>query len=90
MKTIITLTRVYKKEVQIVVDEELLKGKNEEQITDFLWNEYNYPNEEELEDLFENTKFVEISFNEDSLSEADTDRYDIEDEEGNIIHGGHL
>jgi hypothetical protein len=87
MKTIVTLTKVFKKEVKIEVDKELLKGMSEEQIHTFLTENYNYPNEDKL---FDEAEFIEIGFSEDSLSEADTNRFDIKDENGNNIYGGHI
>jgi len=87
MKTTITLTRLFKKEVKIEVDKELLKGMDEEQIETFLMEDYNCANEEEL---FDKAEFIQIDFDEDSLGEFDTNRFDIEDEKGNNIYGGHL
>jgi len=83
----LSLTRVYKKEIQIVVDKDLLKGMNEEQIQTFLMEEYGYEDEDKL---FENAELVQIGFGENSLNEADTDRFDIEDDNGNNVYGGHL
>lgn len=87
MKTIVTLTRVYKKEVTIGINEDLLKGMDEEQIQTFLTEKYEPEDEDKL---FENAELVQIDFDEDSLNEADTDRFDIEDSKGNNIYGGHL
>ena len=87
MKTTVTLTRVFKKEVTIGISKDLLKSMNEEQIQTFLMEEYKY---EEEDKLFENAELVQIDFDEDSLNEADTDRFDIEDDDGNNIYGGHL
>ena len=39
--------------------------------------------------LFDMVEYEEIPFNQDSLKDADTDRYDIY-ENGKIIYGGHL
>ena len=87
MKTTVTLTRVFKKEVVIEVNKELLKGMDEEQIHTFLMKEYDYKDEDKL---FENAELVQIGFNENSLNEADTDRFDIENDNGENIYGGHL
>ena len=87
MRATVTLTRVFKKEVVIEINKELLKGMDEEQIHDFLMEEYDYEDEDKL---FENAELVQIDFNEDSLHEADTDRFDIEDDNGENIYGGHL
>ena len=83
MKTKVTLTRVFKKEVVIEVNKDLLKGMNEEQIHDFLIEEYDFGNENEL---FESAELVEISY----IGEVDTDRFDIEDDNGKVVYGGHL
>jgi len=85
--TTVSLTKVYKKEIQIVVDQDLLKGMNEEQIQTFLMEEYEYEDEDKL---FENAELVQIGFRQNSLNEADTDRFDIEDDNGNNVYGGHL
>ena len=87
MKTIVTLTRVFKKEVEIEIPKDLLKGMNEEQIHTFLMEEYVFEDEDKL---FESAELVQIDFEEDSLNEADTDRFDIEDDNGKKIYGGHL
>ena len=87
METTVSLTRVYKKEITIVVDQDLLKGMNEEQIQTFLIEKYQYKDEDVL---FENAELVQIGFDEDSLSEADTDRFDIKDDNGKNVYGGHL
>ena len=39
--------------------------------------------------LFDMVEYEEIPFDEDSLKDADTDRFDIY-EDGKIIYGGHL
>ena len=87
MKAIVTLTRVFKKEVTIEINKDLLKGMNEEQIQTFLMEEYEREDEDKL---FENAELVQIDFDEDSLNEADTDRFDIEDDNGIHIYGGHI
>jgi hypothetical protein len=87
MKTIVSLTRVFKKEVTIEISKDLLKGMDEDQIQTFLMEEYEHEDEDKL---FENAELVQIDFDEDSLNEADTDRFDIEDGNGNNIFGGHL
>jgi len=86
MKTKVTLTRVYKKVVTIEVDEKLLEGKTEEEIGEFLFG-YEFGNEDAL---FEKAEYQQISFNEDSLEEADTDRFDIYNKKGKQIYGGHM
>lgn len=84
MKTTLTLTRVFKKELLIEVDEELIKGMSAEQIGTFLLEQsFDYNAE------FEKAELEQIDFNEDSLNEADTDRFDIYDN-GKHIYGGHL
>ena len=87
MRATVTLTRVFKKEVTIEISKDLLKGMNEEQIQTFLMEEYEREDEDKL---FENAELVQIDFDEYSLNEADTDRFDIEDDNGTHIYGGHI
>lgn len=85
MITTVTLTKVFKKEVTIEIDQNLLKGKNEEEIVDFLREEYRYD-----DSLFENAELIELEFTENSINNVDTDRFDIVNENGEHIYGGHL
>ena len=85
MKTIVTLTRGYYKEITVEVNPKLLEGKSEEEIAGFLIDEYEVLNEEEL---FEKEEYEEMTIEEES--NVDTDRFDIYDEDGNRTYGGHL
>ena len=40
--------------------------------------------------MFEKAELVQIEFNERSLPEADTDRFDIYNDNNDSIYGGHL
>ena len=55
----VTLTRVYKKEVKIIIDNNLIKEKNDEAIHTFLQEEYEIKNQNEL---FEKADLKEIPF----------------------------
>ena len=80
MKTVVTLVRKYYKVVEVIVDNSLLEGKNDEEIGDFLIEEWVCKDEEEL-------------FNNAELEEGepdDDDRYDVYDNDGNQTYGGHL
>lgn len=86
MKTIVTLTRAYYKQIEIVVDNNLLIDKTEEEIATYLMEEYEIPNEEELFDeaIMEGMKIR------DEDNEVDTDRFDIYNDDNSQIYGGHL
>lgn len=89
MKTaIVKFTRVYKREVEREIPQKLIKGKTEEEIADFLMKG-GHEIDTWDDGLFDMVEYEEIEFNEDSLEDADTDRYDIY-ENGKIIYGGHL
>lgn len=89
MKTIVTLTRVYKKEVEIEIDNELLIGMDEEQIADYLFDDHEWDNDKE-EALFDKAPFQDVSFYEGKIDESvDDDRFDIYQDD-KIIYGGHL
>jgi len=80
MKTVLTLTRVYYKEVKIELDNSLLKGLSNEEIAEYLIGDYPYDEEESL-------------FSQAELQDGepdDEDRYDIYDDMGNQVYGGHL
>lgn len=83
---IVTLTRVFKKEVEITIPTELVKGMTDEEIQVFLSEEYDYPTEE---DYFDSAELEHILHREDDLADADTDRFDIY-ENGRNTYGGHL
>ncbi len=89
MKTaIVTFTKVYKREVEREVPQELLEGKTNEEIADFLIKG-GHGIDTDDEGLFDMVEYEEIPFDEYALMDADTDRYDIWD--GNKkVYGGHL
>jgi len=86
MKTTVTLKRFYFKEVEIEVDNELLRGMDCEQISTFLVEEHCIEKEESL---FEDAKLEELEVNNEGKIYEDTDRYDIY-EDGKQVYGGHL
>ena len=85
-QVIVTLTKVYKREVEREVSAELIEGMTDEEIQTFLIEEWD---EDDLDDdgLFENVELKEIPFEESAY--ADTDRFDIY-EDGKCTYGGHL
>ena len=86
MKTIITLKRFYFKEVEIEIDNELLKGMDVEQISTYLMEEHYIEKEDSL---FEDANLEELEINSEGEIYEDTDRYDIYDGDEQI-YGGHL
>ena len=88
MKTIVTLKRFYFKEIEIEISNSMLVGKTEEEIADYLVDEYPYYEEN---DMFDNAKLEHLEVGgAETVGTEDTDRYDIYDEDGNLIYGGHL
>ncbi len=85
-QVIVTLTKVYKREVEREVSAELIEGMNDEEIQTFLMEEWD---EVCLDDegVFENVELKEIPFEESAY--VDTDRFDIY-ENGKCTYGGHL
>jgi len=84
----VTLTRLYKKEVVVEVNNEKFANMTEEEIADALMNNCEVDDEDKL---FEKAELQQIDFNEEVMGiDADTDRYDIYNEEGEQIYGGHL
>ena len=83
---IVTFTRVYKRVVEREVSEELVKDMTDEQIHTFLIEEW-----VEVDDndngLFEDVE-LELIQHEES-EHADTDRFDIYQDDVNV-YGGHL
>tara|TARA_R110002020_G_scaffold188551_1_gene387275 strand:- start:1128 stop:1394 length:267 start_codon:yes stop_codon:yes gene_type:complete len=85
-KVTVTLKRFYFKEVEMEIDNELIKGMSHEQIGDYLVEEHYYHN---LENVFKQSemKVLPKSY---LLHPIDaTDRYDIY-EDNNQVYGGHL
>ena len=78
----VTLYRYYYKSIEIEIDEEYLKGLTEEEIAvKLVGEEIPYDAEAVQEAPIEET---------DAGENYETDRYDIYDEEGDHIYGGHL
>jgi hypothetical protein len=86
MKTIVTLKRFYFKEVEIEIDNELLRGMDCEQISTFLTEEHYIVKEDSL---FEDANLEELEINSKGEIYEDTDRYDIYDGDEQV-YGGHL
>ena len=88
MKTVVTLKRFYFKEIEIEISNSMLVGKTEEEIADYLVDEYPYYEEN---DMFDRAKLESLDVGgAETVGVEDTDRYDIYDEDGNQIYGGHL
>jgi|TARA_R110000772_G_scaffold57163_1_gene129666 hypothetical protein len=85
-KVTVTLTRVYMKEVEIEINNDLIKGMTDEEIATFLMEEYSF---EEEDELFDKAELEMVSHDEDSLATVDTDRFDIY-EDDKQVYGGHL
>lgn len=85
-QVIVTLTKVYKREVEREVSAELIEGMTDEEIQTFLMEEWD---EVDLDDdgLFEMVELKEIPFEESAY--VDTDRFDIYDGDEQV-YGGHL
>lgn len=85
---ILTFTKVYKREVEREVPQELIKDKTLNEIQDLLL-EGKHGIDTDDEGLFDMVEYEEIPFDEYSLKDADTDRYDvwIDDKK---VYGGHL
>jgi hypothetical protein len=85
-QVIVTLTKVYKREVEREVSAELIEGMTDEEIQTFLMEEWD---EVDLDDdgLFEMVELIEIPFEESAY--VDTDRFDIYDGDEQV-YGGHL
>lgn len=88
MKTVVTLKRFYFKEIEIEISNSMLVGRTEEEIADYLVDEYPYYEEDEL---FEKAslQYLDVGGSE-TVGVEDTSRYDIYDEDGNQTYGGHL
>jgi len=88
MKTIVTLKRFYYKEIEIEINNSMLAGKDDEEISEYLMDGYPYYEKDELFDKasleYLNTGGAE------TVGIEDTDRYDIYDDNNNQIYGGHL
>ena len=80
----VTLRRVFYKEVEIVIDAEVIKGKTDEEIHTILMED-NSPHE----DSFEEKLFEYAELHGGKLDDED-DRFDIFDSNGLQTYGGHL
>ena len=85
-KVTVTLKRFYFKEVEIEIDNELLKGMSHEEIATYLMEEHRYDNEDEL---FDKAELDDLEIDAGGVIDEDTDRYDIY-EDDNQVYGGHL
>lgn len=85
-KVTVTLKRFYFKEVEIEIDNELLKGMSHEEIATYLMEEHRYDNEDEL---FNKAELDDLEIDAGGVIYEDTDRYDIY-EDDNQVYGGHL
>ena len=85
---ILTFTKVYKREVERELPQELIKGKTLGEIEDLLL-EGRHGIDTNDNGLFDMVEYEEIPFDEYSLMDADTDRYDIWIGDKKV-HGGHL
>ena len=85
-KVTVTLKRFYFKEVEIEIDNELLKGMSHEEIATYLTEEHRYNNEDEL---FNKAELDDLEIDAGGVIHEDTDRYDIY-EDDNQVYGGHL
>jgi hypothetical protein len=85
-KVTVTLKRFYFKEVEIEIDNELLKGMSHEEIATYLMEEHSYDNEDEL---FDKAELDDLEIDTGGVIHEDTDRYDIY-EDDNQVYGGHL
>ncbi len=88
-KVLISLTKLYKKELNFYVDPELIEGKSDEEIADYLMEVYDY---QEKDELLEEQELESIDFpdNHGYIDGVDSDRYDVFDEKGKQTYGGHL
>ena len=89
-KVTVTLKRFYFKEVEIDIDNELLKGMSHEEIATYLMEEHRYDNEDEL---FDKAEINDLEIHAGGVIHEDTDRYDIyyECSYGKMqVYGGHL
>ena len=84
-KTVITLTRLYEKTVQIEIPSKFTEGKTKEEIRGFLHNnmDWQYELEGKIEKEFEQAEF-------EFQADCPGNRYDIYDKNEQHIYGGHL
>jgi len=83
MEVKVTLRRFYFKEVEITIDNELLKGMSHEEIGDYLIEEWS-----PIDD-FDGAKLHHLEVDIGGTIHQDTDRYDIY-ENNKKVFGGHL
>jgi len=87
MEVKVTLKRFYFKEVEIEIDNELLKGMNHEEISDYLIEKWSHHYDEDA--LFDKAELDDLEVDVGGTIQEDTDRYDIY-ENGKQVFGGHL
>ena len=94
-KTILTLKRFYYKEIEISVPRSLTNGKSSEDIADLLldWHD-DAPNAEEIDKRFDEASYENLEcvtgLDGKGVLHEDTDRYDMYNDDGQQIYGGHL
>ncbi len=86
-KVTVTLKRFYFKEVEIEVNNELLKGMSHEEIATYLMEEQYHHYDEDA--LFDKAELDDLEIDAGGIIYEDTDRYDIY-EDDNQVYGGHL
>jgi len=86
-KVTVTLSRFYFKELEITIDNELLKGMSHEEIADYLIEDWSYELTED--EAFAGAKLQHLEVDIGGTIHQDTDRYDIY-ENNKQVFGGHL
>ena len=90
MKTLVTLTRVYKKEVTIEIDPKQLESMGVGAIHAYI-DEVFENDTTEINELFEKSEFEKIGFNEDYIIEdVDADKFEITDKFDRVLYSGYL
>jgi len=82
MKTTVTLFRYYYKTVKIEIDSDATEGLTPEEIATKLMEEDIVFNDEQVHD----TPLIGM----DCTGNNEEDRFDVHDENGNHVYGGHL
>ena len=89
-QVIVTLTKVYKREVEREVSAELIEGMTDEEIQTFLIEEWDEVDLDDDGSKWKNFEYVELEEISSVVSPyVDTDRFDIY-EDGKQVYGGHL
>ncbi len=88
-KVTVTLSRFYFKELEITIDNELLKGMSHEEIADYLIEEWSPIDDDNEDEAFAGAKLQHLEVDIGGTIHQDTDRYDIY-ENNKQVFGGHL